>query len=98
MASLTPEVTNTSAGVRVLRDRRARGEDAGRGRVAVVAVAQRALHRLDEVRRGGEVELQRVADVAVEHLEAVGFDARRLDGDVANRVTDVVDVRGGAEH
>jgi hypothetical protein len=79
------------------------GVDADRGLVAVVAVAHRALDRLDHVRRRLEAEGDGVADIEVADLASRGFDLFRLDDDVPDGVAEAVDAardrdRGGRAH
>ena len=104
MPSDVPAVMNTrSAAIgkplrRVLGgDRFARGRDAGRRPVVVVAVAHRALDRGDEMRRRLEAEGDRIADVEVAHARAGGLDLLRFRDDVADGVGEAVDAGGGRD-
>ena len=65
-----------------------------RRRIAVVAVAHRALDRLDHVGRRLESEDDRIADVQVPDLPAGGFDLPRLGDDVADGVDEAADAAG----
>ena len=83
------------AACRELRgDRFARRREALRRPVAVVAVAQRALDGLDQMRRRLEIERDRVADVEVSHAHAGRFDPLRFGDDVADGVGETVDALG----
>ena len=104
MPSDVPDVTTTRSGAdgdaarRVLgRDRAARRLDADRRHVAVVAVTERALDGVDQVRRCPEPERNRVTDVQVPHPTAGGLDLPGLCHDVANGVAEAADAGGNGD-
>ena len=72
-------------------DRLARRQDADRRRVAVVAVAHRALDRLDHVRRRPEAERDRIADIEVADLPPGRLDLPGLGDDVPDGVHEAAD-------
>ena len=83
-----------AAVARVLgRHRLARLRNARRRPVSVVAVAQRALHRRDQMHRRLKSEGDRIADVEVADARPRGLDALRLGDDVADGVGKAVDAR-----
>ena len=76
-------------------DRLARGRDAGRRPVVVVAVAHRPFDRGDQVRRRLETKGDRIADVQVADPRAGGLDFLRFRNDIADGVRKAVDAGGG---
>ena len=76
------------AGAELRGHRGARLADARGGSVAVVAVAHRALDRLDQVRGRLETEEHRVADVQVPYAAAARLDRPRLGDDIADGVVE----------
>src|SRR5205823_870685 len=67
-------------------DRLASGGQTRRRSIAVVAVAQRALHRCDKMRRRMEPESNRIADVQIADAGTGRFDPLRLSHDVTDCV------------
>ena len=61
--------------MQVFRDRLAQGSEAGRVRIAMLAVAQRLDRRLDDVGRGFEI---RLADAEIDDVAALSLQRRRL--------------------
>ena len=78
----------------VVGDGLAGRRDAGRGQVAVVAVAHRPGHGLDQVRRGREAERHGIPDIQVADPRAASLDGLRLRHDVADGVGEPVHARG----
>ena len=105
MPSDVPEVISTRSGCTgTPRAREVRGhgfarfDDARRRRVAVVAVAHRALDGFDQMRRRDEAELvrdRRCSDSARACRSASTF--LRLGDDVADGVGEAIDAAGGAD-
>ena len=81
----------------VVGDRLAGFQNAGGGRVSIVAVAHRLGHGFDEMRRRQEAELIGVADVQVADAGAGGFDLPGLGHDVADGVGEAVDALSRAD-
>ena len=77
-------------------NRLARGKDAHRRGVAVAAVAHRAVHRFDQMRRRFEPERNRVADVQIPHLSAGRLNLAGLGDDIADGVNESADAGGDA--
>ena len=75
-------------------DRLARRRDADRRRVPVVPVTDRALDRLDQMRRGPEPEGDRVADIQVPDLAPGRLHLPRFRDDIADRVDEAADTAG----
>ena len=67
----------------------------GRRPVVVVAVAHRALDRVDQVRRRLEPEGDRIADVEIADPRAGGLDFLRFRDDVADGVGEAMNARRG---
>ena len=63
--------------------------DAQRLAIAVMAIQHRLVHRFDHVRRCGEVELTRVADVQVKDLVSLARDFVGDDGKISNGVAHI---------
>ena len=77
------------------RHRFARGGNAGRGTVVVVAVAKRPLDGGNQMRRRLEAEGHRIADVQVSDPCACRFHFLRLRDDVPDGVGEAVNTGGG---
>ena len=89
--------TSTPRAAEVGGRRFARRHDAGRGGIAVVAVAHGPGRRLDEVGRRDEAERNRIADVQVPHDLAGGLHLPGLGHHLSDRVGEPADARGGAD-
>src|SRR4029077_9616162 len=76
-------------------DRIERFFDAGRRRVAVLAVLHRLVDRFDQVGRGLEIEVDGVADVEGEDLVALLGDFVGDAGEIADGIADVVEALSG---
>ena len=73
------------------RDRFAGRQDADRRRVAVVALAHRALDRFDHVRRRPKAERDRIADVQIPDLPPGRLDLTGLGDDVPDGIDETAD-------
>ena len=71
--------------------------NAGRWRVAVLAVAHGFVGGFDDVRRSLEIEVERVADVQRQNFVSLLDDFVSDAGQVANGVADVVEALGGGD-